>query len=225
MGIFSRVRDIISSNINSMLDKAEDPEKMVRLMIQEMEDTLVEVRASCAGVMATRKKIGREMEESKTRAERWEEKAQLAVNKGRDDLAREALYEKRRYVERVESLERELDQCAGLVEQYQEDIRQLEDKLAAAREKQRVLIQRHAHAQQKRKAQSEIRRAETVSAFARFEDFENRIERMEADADLVNYGRKPTLDEEFAKLEDDEDIEKELEALRSRVKGEKNGGN
>ena len=224
MGIFSRVRDIISSNINAMLDKAEDPEKMVRLMIQEMEDTLVEVRASCAGVMASRKKIGREAEEAKTRAERWEEKATLAVNKGREDLAREALYEKRRYVDRADSLRRELDQCAGLVEQYQEDIRQLEDKLAAAREKQRVLIQRHAHAQHKRKAQSEIRKAETASAFARFEDFENRIERMEADADLVNYGRKPTLDEEFAKLENDEDIEKELEDLRSKLKGEKKEG-
>jgi phage shock protein A len=219
MRIFTRVRDIISSNINSILDKAEDPEKMVRLMIQEMEDTLVEIRASCAGVMATRTKILRQVDEAKERSNAWEEKAKLAINKGREDLAREALFEKRRFAERAESLEREYEGCADLVQQYQDDIQQLEDKLAAAREKQRVLVQRHIHAQKKIKAQTDIRRAETSEAFARFEDFENRIERMEADADMVNYGRKRTLEDEFRQLEVDEDIEKELEALRSSLKG------
>ena len=224
MRIFTRVRDIISSNIHAILDKAEDPEKMVRLMIQEMEDTLVEVRASCAGVMATRKKVQRQMDECQDRAGQWEAKAKLAVSKGREDLAREALYEKRRYLERVESLKREVEQCSGLVEQYQEDLRQLEDKLTSAREQQRVLVQRHVHAEKKKRAQMEIRRAETSDAFARFEDFEKRIDRMEADADLVNYGRKPSLEDEFAKLEEDEDIEKELEALRTSVKGDKGAG-
>lgn len=219
MGIFTRVRDIISSNINAMLDKAEDPEKLVRLMIQEMEDTLVEIRASCAGAMATRKKIGRQLEESRERADQWEGKAKLAVAKGREDLAREALYEKRRYVDRTASLERELEQAAGLIEQYQEDIRQLEDKLTAARERQAVLVQRHIHAQHKTRAQEEIRRADTQEAMMRFEKFEQRIDRMEAKADLVNYGKRASLDDEFAKLEEDEDIEKELEALRKQVKG------
>lgn len=219
MGIFTRVRDIISSNINAMLDKAEDPEKLVRLMIQEMEDTLVEIRASCAGAMATRKKIGRQLEESREKAEQWEGKAKLAISKGREDLAREALYEKRRYVDRTESLDRELEQAAGLIEQYQEDIRQLEDKLTAARERQAVLVQRHIHAQHKTRAQEEIRRADTQEAMMRFEKFEQRIDRMEAKADLVNYGKRASLDDEFSKLEEDEDIEKELEALRNQVKG------
>jgi len=218
MGIFTRVRDIISSNINAMLDKAEDPEKMVRLMIQEMEDTLVEIRASCAGAMATKKKIGRQLDEGRERAGQWESKAKLAVSKGREDLAREALYEKKRYTDRVESLERESEQASALIEQYQEDIRQLEDKLTSARERQAVLVQRHIHAQHKSRAQQEIRKAETQEAMMRFEKFEQRIDRMEAKADLVNYGKRPTLDDEFTKLEEDEDIEKELETLREQVK-------
>lgn len=215
MGIFTRLSDIISSNINAMLDKAEDPEKLVRLMIQEMEDTLVEIKASCAGVMATKKRVQRELEEAQTRAQQWGEKAQLAVNKSREDLAREALMEKRRYRERAGVLEKELAQCDALIEQYQADMTQLEDKLSAAREKQRILVQRHIHAQRRKRAQQEIRRLDTTDALIRFEQFENRIERMEAEADLVNFSRKPPLEDEFARLEGDEEIEKELQALKT----------
>jgi phage shock protein A len=217
MGIFTRFRDIINSNINAMLDKAEDPEKLIRLMIQEMEDTLVEIRASCADVMATKKRVQRAQEETQTRARDWGDRAQLAVNKGREDLAREALLEKRRYYEQAEALKREASQADSLIEQYQADIVQLEDKLRAACEKQRMLVQRHAHARKKKRAQMDIRRVETTDAFIRFEQFENRIERMEAEADLVNFGRKPSLEEEFAGLETDEGIEKELQSLKESV--------
>jgi phage shock protein A len=217
MGIFTRFRDIISSNINAMLDKAEDPEKLISLMIREMEDTLVEIKASCAGVMANRKKLERQMFEVHARAENWDKKARLAVTKGRDALAREALLEKRRYSERADSLERELLDMNGLVDQYQEDIRQLEEKLGTAREKQRALIQRHIHANRKRRAQEEIRRMESAEAIVKFEEFENRIERMEAEADLVNYGKKPALEVEFEELMVDDDIEKELQTLKSAV--------
>ena len=220
MGMFTRVRDIISSNINAMLDKAEDPEKMIKLMIQEMEDTLVEIKASCAGAMATKKKVQRLLDESLARADDWAEKAQIAVDKGREDLAREALVAKRRYREQAEAMERELANCDALVDQYQDDIIQLEEKLGTAREKQRVLVQRHIHAVGRRRAQKEIRRMDTTDAFIRFEKFENRIERMEAEGDLVNFGRTPTLEQEFARLEGDEDIEKELEALKTS-KGKK----
>jgi phage shock protein A len=215
MGIFTRLSDIISSNINAMLDKAEDPEKLIRLMIQEMEDTLIEIKASCAGVMATKKKAQREVQEALSRTAQWGEKAQLAVNKGREDLAREALLEKRRYRERASALEKELVHCEALIEQYQTDMTQLEDKLGAAREKQRVLVQRHIHAQRKKRAQQGIRRFDTTDTLIRFEQFENRIERMEAEADLVNFGRKPPLEDEFARLEGDDEIEKELEALKA----------
>jgi len=222
MGIFTRVRDIISANINTMLEKAEDPEKLVKLMIREMEDTLVEVKASCAGAMATKKKIQRELEEVTERSESWGEKAQLAIDKGRDDLAREALIEKKRYAERTDSLEGEAAQCDDLVAQYQDDIKQLEDKLNTAREKQRVLVQRHVRAQHKMRSESDIRKMDTSDALARFDNFEDRIERMEADAELVNFGRKPTLDDEFRKLEGDDDIEAELDALKKKSSGSSN---
>jgi len=217
MGVFSRVRDIINSNISAMLDKAEDPEKLVKLMIQEMEDTLVEIKASCAGAMAAKKKVERGLDQVRAGLEDWSQKAELAVAKGRDDLAREALLEKRRFQERLDSLHREAAQLEELIERYQEEIVQLEDKLAAAREKQRLLVQRHIYARRKRRAQEEIRRLDTADAFVRFEQFENRIERMEAAADLVNYGRKTALEDEFARLEDDEELEKELAALKSRT--------
>ena len=216
MGIFTRVSDIISSNINAMLDKAEDPEKMVKLMIREMEDTLIEIKANCAGAMATKKKIQREMEQVLDHAKNWDGKAQLAVDKGREDLAREALKEKRRYVERGESLETELDQAKALIQQYQDDIQKLEDKLGAAREKQRILIQRHRHAQNKKRVENGIRKFDTSDAFHRFEEFQHRIDRMEAEGELINSARKPTLHEEFAALEGDEEIERELAQIKAR---------
>ena len=138
MGIFTRLSDIISSNINSMLDKAEDPEKLIRLMIQEMEDTLVEIKVACAQVMAARKKVERELDEARRRHDQWADKARLAVDKGREDLAREALMEKRRYRERSETLDGEAIQCTAIIEQYQSDMTQLEDKLAKAKETQRI---------------------------------------------------------------------------------------
>lgn len=220
MGIFTRVRDIISSNINAMLDKAEDPEKLVKMMIREMEDTLIEIKANCASGMATKKKIKREIETVLDLAKNWDAKAQLAINKGREDLAREALVEKRRHVERAEALEEELEQAKTLVTQCQSDIMQLEDKLSAAREKQRTLVQRHTNANTKKKAQQQIRRYDTSEALDRFDNFQQRIDRMEADAELVNYGRKSSLADQFKELETDDEIEKELAAMKAKQHGE-----
>lgn len=215
MGIFTRFRDIVSSNINAMLDRAEDPEKMIKLMIREMEDTLVEIKAACAGAMAEKKKVLRRHEEVRERAGLWEERARLAVAKGRDDLAREALVEKRRFTSMVEKQEADLIEHDGLINQYQDDIQQLEDKLHKAREKQRILVQRHIHATRARQAREEIRRADNYASIAKFDELEQRIERMEAEADLVNFGRQPNLDEAFDDLRTDDDIERELAAIKA----------
>jgi len=215
MGIFTRFRDIISSNLNAMLDKAEDPEKLIKLMIREMEDTLVEIKTACAGVMASGKKVQRQLEGNNARAQYWEEKAELAVNKGRDDLAREALIEKRKFINRITTLEHDLVEQDLLIEQYQDDIRQLEEKLRSARDKQRMLVQRHVHAQRKMQAQQELRRVDSSETMMKFDELENRIERMEAEADLVNFGKKTSLEDELERLSVDEEIENELQALKT----------
>ena len=220
MGIFTRLRDIINSNINAMLDKAENPEKLLKLMIQEMEDTLIEIKAQCASAMAQSKTLGRAVAEARDRTEEWADKARMAMQKGRDDLAREALLEKRRYQERADSLEVQVHDTDALIEQYQNDITQLEAKMNSVREKQRLLVSRHMHAQTKKRAEETIRRADGTDVMTRVEGFEKRIDRMEAEADLVNFGRKPALDEAFDRLVGDEELEKELEQLRAEVKGE-----
>lgn len=217
MGIFSRFRDIVSANLNSMLERAEDPEKLIKLMIQEMEDTLVELKASCAGAMASKTRIVRSNGAASERAEAWANKARLAVEKGREDLAREALTERRALLAEVEARGKEIVHFEELIEQYQGDIRQLEEKLIAARNKHRILVQRHIHASKRKVAQTRIRHADSSDAFVRFEQFESRIDRMEADADLVNFGPKPTLHDEFENLERDEEIEKELASLKENV--------
>ncbi|MDD9301627.1 MAG: phage shock protein PspA [Desulfobacter sp.] len=215
MGIFTRFRDIVSSNINAMLDKAEDPEKLIKLMIREMEDTLIELKSSCANTIANQKKVERLLEETREREDFWTTKAELAVNKGRDDLARQALMEKRRFSQRVDAVEEELTELTSIVEQYRDDIQELENKLKSAREKQRLLVQRHIRAQKKKKVQQEIRRVDSADVMQKFEEMENNIERMEAEADLVNYGKRSTLEETFEDLAADDDIQKELDALKS----------
>ena len=217
MGVFTRFRDIISSNINAMLDKAENPEKLIKLIIREMEDTLIELKAACAGVMADCKRIQRQLDQSEERSAQWQERATLAVTKGRDDLAREALLEKRRADQRSAGLKKDLDEHNVLVSQYQEDIHQLQDKLDAARDKQRMLVQRHSRATSRLQAQDEIRRLESTDAILRFDELENRIERMEAEADLGHFTRKSNLESEFESLRIDDELEKELLELKSSL--------
>jgi len=197
-----------------MLDRAEDPEKLIRLIIQEMEDTLVEIKASCAGAMAARKKVARDLEAIRQRAADWQAKAELAVDKGREDLAREALLMRRDFSQRAQELEEELAASQEVVEQYHQDIAQLEQKLASVREKQRVLVQRHKLARQQKRAQGDIRRADSAAVLMRFEQFENRVERMEAEAKLVNLHRQPGLAREIDRLAGDEEVERELTALK-----------
>ncbi len=219
MGIFTRFRDIVSSNINAMLDSAEDPEKMIRLMIHEMEDTLVEIKSSCARAMAICKKVKHQLDDANSRETFWGDRAKLAVDKGKEDLAREALHEKRRYTRKAEMLGAEMAEHNVLVEKYQADIRQLEDKLGSAREKQRLLMQRYIQVNGKKRAQEEIRRMESTEAILKFEEFEDRIDRMEAEAELVNFGKKAGLGEKFEELLADDDIEKELQALKKTAEG------
>ena len=215
MGIFTRFKDIIASNMNAMLDNAEDPEKLIKLMIREMEDTLIEIKSSCASTIAEQKKVERLFDGMVAKENFWVKKAKLAVEKGKDNLARQALQQKRIYSGKAEAVEEELIELGSIVDQYRNDIEELENKLKSAREKQRLLVQRHIRAKSKKNAQEEIRRADSIEIMQKFETLENHIERMEAEADLVNYGRPATLEDEFDALEADDDIEAELDKLKS----------
>jgi len=223
MGIFTRFKDIVASNINSMLDNAEDPEKLIKLMIREMEDTLIEIKSSCANTIAGQKKARRFLDEIEEKEDFWNQKAELAVQKGKDNLARQALQEKRRYTQRAETLHAEVTELGVMIEQYREDIQELENKLKSAREKQRMLVQRHLRATRKKRVREEIRRADSAEVMQKFEELEQQIERMEAEADLVDYGRASTLENQLDALEADDEIEAELNELKSS-QSLKNGG-
>ena len=214
MGVFTRLKDIVNSNLNAMLDAAEDPEKLIRLMVQEMEDTLVEVKANCAGAIAARKKAERAAAAAEVAVGEWEDRARLAIDKGRDALAREALREKKRFEEQAEAYRQEAAGCGEIVDQYKADIAAVEERLQAAREKHRLLVQRHIRARNHKRAQTTLRRAKSVDAVARFDQLEHRIDRMEAEASLVNHAVKTSLVEQLEALRGGDQIEKELEALK-----------
>lgn len=216
MGILTRVRDIVGSNINAVLDKAEDPEKLVKHMIREMEDTLVELKAACAGAMASAKKAGRDVEGVDAQIRHWEDRAELAVERGREELAREALTAKRHYQGESEIVQREVDQLEELVSQYKSDIIQIEEKLGQARARQCVLVRRHKHAVHKKRAQQEIRKFDTSQVFVKFEEFAQRLDRAEAEADLVNFGRgrHTSLEDDFRDMEKNDSVDAELKRLK-----------
>ncbi len=218
MGVFTRFKDIVNSNINSMLDKAEDPEKMINLMIREMEDTLVELKSSCAASMADRAKTERERDVLKEKADRWDGRAKLAVEKNRDDLAREALVEKKAVANQLELTENDLVQFDSLIEESRANILQLEEKLETVKQKRRILIQRGIHANEKMRARQSIRNASGLDASMRFEDLEGRIERMEADAEMVYTGYSNPSENEFTRMEHESEIEDELASLKKSMK-------
>lgn len=215
MSIFTRFKDIVSANINSMLDRAEEPEKMIRLMIQEMEETLVELKASCAGLMADQKRIVREQDQTRSGVELWEGRARLAMDRGREDLAREALAEKLAAERACDGLEREVERFSVLIEQAREDIELLEAKLESAKERQRSLAKRVVRADQRLKARANATRAQSAEVLMRFDQFEQRIERMEAEAEMAAPRRGRDLEQEFALLEGGDEIEEQLAAMRS----------
>lgn len=224
MGIFSRMTDIINSNINAMLDQAEEPEKMVRLIIQEMEDTLVEVRSSSARVIADRKAASRRLEQVQEEANSWEEKAKLAVTKGREDLARAALQEKRAIEEELALVQAELDTTDEHIEQLNNEVSQLQQKLDDARAKQKALGMRSKTVESRIKVKRQIQREALDNAFTRFEHFERRMDTLESQLEAMDVGRDvpPDLAAQITALEDDEKISEELERLKSRMneKGE-----
>ena len=219
MGIFSRMSDIINSNINAMLDQAEDPAKMVRLIIQEMEDTLVEVRTSSARVLAERKQATRRLEQARADAEGWEEKARLALSRQREDLARGALQEKRAIDEEVTLVEAELAAADEHIEQLSAEVLQLQQKLDDARARQKALSLRTQTVQSRIKVKRQIQRDALDDAFLRFERFERRMDTLESQLESMDIGRdvSPDLAAQINVLTDDERISDDLARLKKEM--------
>ena len=221
MGVFTRFKDIVGANINSLLDKAENPEKMIKMMMQEMEDTLIELKSACAEKMASKAKSQRQFEELEGRIERWQQRAVLAVERGRDDLAREALLEKRKCEADRDALDGDLKQYDTLITECRQNILQIEEKLQTVRQKHKLLIQRGIHAKEQLKAKHTISRADDLRAYQRFSELENRIERMEADAELADFGVDSTLEDEFHRMESSGVVDEELEQLKRSLSSAK----
>lgn len=216
MGVFSRFTDIINSNINALLDKAEDPEKMVRLIIQEMEDTLVEVRSSSAKTLADKKELARQISRYEKDAEQWQEKAELALSKGREDLARAALIEKKKSGENAEALTDELAHVEEHISKLQDEISQLQDKLADAKARQKAIIMREKTASSRLKVKRNIDSDKVEDALSRFDRYERKIDDLEAQVEAHDLGSK-SLADEIAELEDDENIDDELAQLKAKL--------
>lgn len=220
MGIFSRFTDIVNSNINSLLDKAEDPEKMVRLIIQEMEDTLVEVRSASAKTLANKKDIVSQIAKYESDAADWQSKAELALSKDREDLARAALQEKKKSAEAAETLTKELAIVDAQISKLQDEIGQLQDKLADAKSRQKTIIMRQKTASSRLEVKKTLDSTKVDNAMGRFEQYERKIDDLESQVESYDLGKK-SLQDEFAELEAGEKVDDELAALKAKVQNAK----
>ncbi|MBT3622896.1 MAG: phage shock protein PspA [Gammaproteobacteria bacterium] len=216
MSIFSRFTDIINSNINSILDKAEDPEKMVRLIIQEMEETLVEVRTQSAKLIADKKELSRRIERLHLEAEEWESKAEIALSKGREDLARAALKEKSLAEEATMALEADLEVIDINLDKLSGDIGLLQQKLGDAKTRQKGLIVRSRTAESRMGVKRQLHDVDIDEAMSRFDRYERKIDDLEGEVEAYDLGQK-TLSDEIGELENDERIDEALARLKAKM--------
>ncbi len=203
MGVFSRFLDIVNANINALLDKAEDPEKMIKLMMSEMEDTLVELKSSCATIIANQKTIERKIKEAESAVERWVERAKLALSKGKEDLAREALVMKKEIQEELEKLRNDFKEKQSMIDSCKENIVKVEEKLSSVKSK-------YQHFPKKETTASKANSYEEDDFDYRFNQMSERLEKMGTN------GHNSKLDKEFSNLEEMDEIDAELEALKAK---------
>ena len=217
MSIFSRLSDIINANINALLEKAEDPEKIIRLMIQEMEDTLVEIRSAAAKCIADKKEHNRHIAYLERERGEWARRAELAVRRGREDLARAALAEKQGLTDQIDQLNSELSVLEDQLKKFNDDITKLQAKLTDAKKRQRSIVLRHQTATTQLAARRHIHDDRIDEMLYRFEHAERKIDRIESQGEVLEMGRRKNLADEIAGLEDDDRIEAELANLKTKV--------
>lgn len=216
MGIFSRVSDIVNSNINAMLDKAEDPSKMVRMIIQEMEATLVEVRTTAARGIADKKEMLRKRDVFAQEVDEWTRKAETAIRKDRDDLARAALGESEKAKEMVVAIDNDLETIESMLVKMNDDITTLTIKLKDAKIKQSSLLVRGSTARARLNVRRQLTERNVDEAMIRFEQFERKIDDLEGAVESYDMGQR-NLSDEIRELEADEKIDEALEKLKRSI--------
>jgi phage shock protein A len=217
--VFSRARDIFAANMTELLDRAEDPARMIRMIILEMEETLVDVRATAARSIADIKEIRRAESRLDELQSDWTAKAELALSKGRDDLAKAALVEKQKAAEMAEGLRDELGQLEQVLRGYEADIAKLQAKLREARARQNAIAARFESAVTRAKAREIMHGSRTLDAFAKFDLLERRADLAEGRCDALGI---TTLEDEIDQLRASEAIDAELEAMKAALKARAN---
>ena len=223
MGIFSRLSDIVNANLNAMLDKAEDPGKIIRMVIQEMEDTLVEVRTNAARTIADKKKLQRRMGKLREEAVAWERKAELAVSKGREDLARAALTEKTNLESVVGKLDQDMEELEGHLAKLNDDIANLQAKLEDAKARRKALVMRHETVANRLQTREKLNDKRVNEALSKFDHLERKMDSMEGKVEAFDIGKPRTLHDEFAELESEDKIDEELARLKERMSNRESG--
>ncbi len=222
MGIFSRFQDIVNANINALLDRAEDPEKMIRMMIQEMEETLVEVRTTSARVIADRKTLERRIDSLQRDADEWEGRAKLALSKGREDLARAALAEQASAEETLALARQELGLVGEQLAELNDEIAQLQRKLDDAKAKQKALLAREQTSRSRLEIRRRFSRDKLNEAFEKFERYERKMDDMEGEVESYDLGARG-LSEEIEDLARDEKLDEALARLKAQMARSKTG--
>lgn len=223
MGIFSRLSDIVNSNLNALLDRAEDPQKVIRLVIQEMEDTLVEVRSAAVRLIAERREGERRVAALTRDRDEWHRKAEFAVQRGREDLAKAALLAKSRAAQAIAEAQAQIDAVQAAIAQQNEDVGKLQAKLDDAKSREKAILLRQQSATTRLKVKQSLYDERVTDAFTRFEQVERNLDLMEGRAEAYDLGRRPaepSVAEEFAALEANDQVERELAELKSRIKPE-----
>ncbi|MDD2878238.1 MAG: phage shock protein PspA [Acidiphilium sp.] len=223
MGIFSRLSDIVNSNLNSLLDRAEDPQKVIRLVIQEMEDTLVEVRSAAVRLIAERREVERRIAALTRDQDEWHRKAEFAVQRSREDLAKAALLAKSRAAQAIAEAQTQIEAVQSAIAQQNEDIGKLQAKLDDAKSREKLIKLRQQNATTRLRVKQSLYDERVTDAFARFEQVERNLDVMEGRAEAYDLGRRPaepTVAEEFAALEANDQVDRELAELKLRIKPE-----
>lgn len=218
MSIFSRFSDIVNANLNALLDKAENPQKMVRLIIQEMEDTLVEVRSGAARTLAEKKELTRQLTRMEDEVAEWDKRASLALSKEREDLARSALVEKAKVQDKVDALLTEIARTDEQVDRLSDEITQLQEKLSDAKARQQAILMRERTVTSRLNVKRSLDNSKVDEALQKFDRYEAKIDGLESQVDAYDLGKR-SLADEFRELENESKIEAELEALKARVSG------